>query len=167
MSRSGDGTVSRVDYLPNSDKMASRNSTSLWMRGTEGHEDDFPKKKRSKGRRGDLATTLRTCSEATRFSPSQEEEEGLPLPAPACPCLLGNGPHARVLFASSPLGPRLLPSENPVPCDREVARWERGGAPGDQLAAAGGDGGGRPARPVAYRDVYGPSESLHSRPPTS
>lgn len=59
------------------------------MRGTEGHEDDFPKKKRSM-ERGEIwllcISLPRTCPKSLLFlSPSQDEEEGLPL-------LLANAP---------------------------------------------------------------------------
>lgn len=96
---------------------------SLWMRGTEGHEDDFPKKKRSMegGEIWLLLAYPRTCPKSLLFlSPSQEQEEGLPL-------LLANAPHTRVLFASSSLGPQLLREiESHV---IEVASWEWGEAP--------------------------------------
>lgn len=110
--------------------------------GHRGARGRLPEKEAIEGKGGDLATTLRTCSKASRFSPSQEEEEGLPLPAGKW------SPHK---------GPTcLLPSEDPVPCDREVARWQRGGAPGDQLATAGGDGGCRPAVPSPTAIRTGP-----------
>lgn len=47
MSRS---TVDTVTRLSAEQQKGLELSSSLWMRGMEGHEDDFPKKKRSDGR---------------------------------------------------------------------------------------------------------------------
>lgn len=71
--------------------------------GHGGARGRLPEKEAIDGRGRDLApiSLPRTCPKSLLFlSPSQEEEEGLPL-------LLANAPHTRVLFASSS-DPQLL-----------------------------------------------------------